>query len=1061
MKLMKQYKETVNKIVVGLYRRLEDLEYDIFQNNLFNKIKIKEVGDMILNGDILQDMHKELIDQMTQDELVSKGGSVRSLIRREIFVSGRNALKIAPCPQDVWRDVIIMLTQNLQETFKFLRESSALRGRHKARVRAIHEVVLAALEHRFIENDFGRRELEVRLNLALDQLRQESVEDKLDKELREVWGILDTIKGTYEKNYSSEMKTVNKYLELTEVEADIVISDIQRFLESFPKGKIPQEYDEREEYLMNVPKVIPRQMKTCEYHVRTVKKWKYGLWESLSMYSNKCGPELRKDAEQWLDKRMLEVKNRLKLQLSLHAPRYERVRREIRDVRHAELKLHRDRMEGHKLAVERYIDELRENTRGLHVTLKLRVSQIEDDLSETENQVDSEIKTNKIKENLNQMEKKYQHFGDGLKDILSEFREECSNKISWIRESNLNFMKAIKLFSEGGNYSSNEAEKLTEQLDELDEDLEQEASAILRRIEDIQDSSVKKVRVKVDKTKEGLSVVMEELQFSDLVVGVITRVQAAIKRDTLSLKRQGKLLKAQLAAAVTDTLGKHVADTWPRVFSELESRQQFLLRAVEIYQDVNDGQSSGQLAFLQLSNEKRQREALQSKLARGTRRFPDYRETLLGNLEPARDVKSFLARVFVILWDALGEIQEAACDFYQSKSNRPVLKTELIHPEFDSFMEEILLKVKYYHAQCVDVWLEQVQEYLTTVVNLRKSANEHAQSKLRRFHEASLAALRESRGNFLSEFQSKKREGLLRVGELEGRLRPHHGYQGNRRLLEELHKKVMDHSAQLGEDMEVFYKSFKGLQSESTSLNFQNTGLFCCCPFRTCQGHRVACPVKEYEADFLFEAQESSEHSLQSYKLDIRAEGGRLCAVLEQLFHPDMTDSLNSLVDTVCSSLRASQQSAATATTYEGEAITHRRSTVAPRHKRSVRAKSFRSVALPMGHKTVDLPPQQSMECDTLYTTSIYPRLDELQQVSSRLTWAALPTSEHQAERSQPINIDIVISNCVKDYTSLQEQCTQEACSHFESYKKELTKCMEDWDRNVQSVKKLYLISYM
>nr|CAD7571159.1 unnamed protein product [Timema californicum] len=939
--LMKPYKESVNKIVVGLYARLEDLDSDnIFQNNLFSKIKIKEVGDMILSGDILQGMHKELTDQITQDE-------------------------------DVWRDVINMLTQNLQETFKFLRESGALWGRHKARVRAIHEVVLAALEHRFIESDFGRQKLEARLNLALDQLRQESVEDKLDKELREVWGILDTIKSI--------------------------------------------------------------------------------LWESLRTYSNKCGPELRKDAEQWINKRTLEVKNRLTLKLSLHAPRYERVRREIRDVRHAELKLHRDRMEGHKLAVEMYLDELRDNTRGLRATLKLRVSQIEDVLSETENQLDSEIKTNKIKENLNQMEEKYQHFGDGLKDILFEFREECCNKISWIRESNLNFMKAIKLFSEGGNYSSDEAEMFSEQLDELDEDLEEEASAILRRIEDIQDSSVKKVRVKVDKTKESLSVVMEELQFSDLVVGVISRVQAAIKRDTLTLKRQGKLLEARLAAAVADTPGEHMADTWPRVFTELERRQQYLLRAVEIYQDVNDGQSSGQPAFLQLSNEKRQREALQLKLARGTRRFPDYREALLGTLEPARDVESFLARVFVILWDALGEIQEAACDFYQSKSNRPVLKTELIHPEFDSFMEEILLKVKYYHAQCVDVWLEQVQEFFTTVVKLRTSANEHAQSNLRRFHEASLAALRESRANFLSEFQSKKREGLLRVGELEGRLRPHHGYQGNRHLLEELHKEVMDRSAQLGEDMEVFYNIFKGSQSEFTSLNFQNTGLE---ERRSAVAHSepardiVTCPVKEYE--------ESSEQSSQSYKLDMRAEGGRLSAVLEQLFHPDMTDRLNSLVDTVYSSLRA-----ATATAHEGGAITHRRSTVAPRHKRSVRAKSFRGVTLPVGHKTVNLPPQRSVECDTLYTTSIYPRLDELRQVSSRLTWAALPTSEHQAERSRTINIDDVISNCAEDYASLQEQFTQEACSHFESYKKELTKCTEDWDRNVRSVKKLYLVPYM
>ncbi|CAG2062925.1 unnamed protein product, partial [Timema podura] len=154
-------------------------------------------------------------------------------------------------------------------------------------------------------------------------------------------------------------------------------------------------------------------------------------------------------------------------------------------------------------------------------------------------------------------------------------------------------------------------------------------------------------------------------------------------------------------------------------------------------------------------------------------------------------------------------------DFYQSKFDRPVLKTELIHPEFDSFMEEILLKVKYYHAQCVDVWLEQVQEYLTTVLNLRTSANEHAQSELRSFHEASLAALRESHGNFLSQLQSKKTEGLLRVGELEGRLRPHHGYHGNRHLLEELHKEVMDRSTQLGEDMEFFYNSFKVRRIES------------------------------------------------------------------------------------------------------------------------------------------------------------------------------------------------------------------------------------------------------
>ncbi|KYB25095.1 hypothetical protein TcasGA2_TC031381 [Tribolium castaneum] len=370
--------------------------------------------------------------------------------------------------QNLWTNITTYMESNINNTNIFLKNSAHLWDNHFARTDEIKKLVLKEMTNLIEKHHKLAQNFEKKMYNALDKLREGSSTAKLNKHLKEVNKFLDATGNLYSSQCAAEIKLLKKYYDLTEQECELLISELDRFLsenadkEPILERKSWQNINGLQEHEQVSPTnseddLIPYQMKSCQYQVDAVNNWMFGLWEAIKSYMVTCRSELLNQAEQWMEKVKTKLRKRLEIREATLRPRYSRVKTMIYDVRLKELENHQTFMQKLENKVQKYVADSHQSVELSKEKRVKIVENFESEMKEIEEKLKNATKSFQVAACIEQTKtlsgEVRRKFDETFHENYSEIEQNRKNINAMI----CHFGTSIKLFSEGGDFSRDEA----------------------------------------------------------------------------------------------------------------------------------------------------------------------------------------------------------------------------------------------------------------------------------------------------------------------------------------------------------------------------------------------------------------------------------------------------------------------------------------------------------------------------------------------------------------------------------------------------------------------------
>jgi hypothetical protein len=395
------------------------------------------------------------------------------------------------------------LGERLRDTYKILHDTGHLGDSHMVRVALAQKLTITCVEDLSTNNDSIEQANEVNHNLALEQLKSASDIDKLQQQYEAISTMLGRINDMYNQHNESEIEKLENFMNFPESLSKILMSEFHCFLEKHPRTAY--QIINRGTSLITVCSPIksdtssllmplPRAILQTELQEIYLSNWRNGFLETFETNINHVPQELKHHAQLWVDERARALRMRHSLKLMSHSIRKERLKA-ARDNRMAELKHHETRLESHLNAVYDLVNKL---PNGAENFLSLDAPQLYPfcdwidriqtsvDALSSQNPIDIETKKMKMCSYAPRLYKHRDLFEKSLDVGIECGKSQVENRIQEARISNIRFMSQLKLFSEGGRYSAQEATRtcaaLTKAADALEVCLVKSTEALnLRR----------------------------------------------------------------------------------------------------------------------------------------------------------------------------------------------------------------------------------------------------------------------------------------------------------------------------------------------------------------------------------------------------------------------------------------------------------------------------------------------------------------------------------------------------------------------------------------------------
>ncbi|PSN37123.1 hypothetical protein C0J52_12597 [Blattella germanica] len=199
-----------------------------------------------------------------------------------------------------------------------------------------------------------------------------------------------------------------------------------------------------------------------------------------------------------------------------------------------------------------------------------------------------------------------------------------------------------------------------------------------------------------------------------------------------------------------------------------------------------------------------------ARLKVGKKSFHNYQGMLFGTVEPpASNSPSFMARIRSKLWDTFSKVQHVAAEYFAMKGSSPIIKTEFIQPTYKKFVEDILTRFQNYHQQCEEVWVQQVEDFMSLVVQVQDSVHNYEHRFAEEFHELKKEYIKKYLGAAALDLAEKLKENTGKLEAMEKKLMPLHGHPGNGRLLNALTTQANVAAVAMKEDLDFYVRKTK------------------------------------------------------------------------------------------------------------------------------------------------------------------------------------------------------------------------------------------------------------
>ncbi|KAJ8291181.1 hypothetical protein GJAV_G00022330 [Gymnothorax javanicus] len=227
-----------------------------------------------------------------------------------------------------------------------------------------------------------------------------------------------------------------------------------------------------------------------------------------------------------------ELKSGLDLQVDLLQSRAKRIETEIHNVRAEELVLHRDHVEKYLRNVEDTLSEIRIRVRDLQHRHQEQTDEFSTQINALENVFASAANSDKM----------------GCMSPVS-----CSPVRCYVHgEANAQFIKSFRLFSYGGNYTSQEIDVFQKQLEKEAKRVDSTEEAITLDMEGTESRCLEQAKDVISAFEEKFRFLIGDLKFAERVRRVFMDMQVQIKAEVARSNMQKKTLGDMLMQLESD-----------------------------------------------------------------------------------------------------------------------------------------------------------------------------------------------------------------------------------------------------------------------------------------------------------------------------------------------------------------------------------------------------------------------------------------------------------------------------------------------------------------------------
>ncbi|KAL2079811.1 hypothetical protein ACEWY4_025555 [Coilia grayii] len=230
------------------------------------------------------------------------------------------------------------------------------------------------------------------------------------------------------------------------------------------------------------------------------------------------------------------------LRLHLHQPRAKRIEKDIYNVRSAELVFHRDHVDKHCKAVLHSLANYRSEFQDLQMQQHKLTADFRTYICGMEDMFNLATKSDILVNLSAVLQPNLEKHINVIQASQRHFREKLEQKLQDLRGANVQFMKSIRLFSEGGNFTPKETEPYQKRLEKIAKRIDSFDETLSLDMENTEYKCLEQAKDIMVRFEEKFQFLAVDLKFLEKIQGTLTNIQVQIKSEVSNSNMQNKKL---------------------------------------------------------------------------------------------------------------------------------------------------------------------------------------------------------------------------------------------------------------------------------------------------------------------------------------------------------------------------------------------------------------------------------------------------------------------------------------------------------------------------------------
>ncbi|KAG9490607.1 hypothetical protein GDO78_006106 [Eleutherodactylus coqui] len=277
-----------------------------------------------------------------------------------------------------------------------------------------------------------------------------------------------------------------------------------------------------------------------------------------------------------------ELKSELDLRCHLHQPRGQRIKMDIHNVRAAELRLHSKRVDRHCEGVNEALGNLKEESVLLIEKMKNDTQNFRGKISDMENTFLNTRKSDKLVTLSNSLPSILDNHTSRVQMAMRNYRQHVEEMLGKLCDTNSEFIKSFRLFSEGGNFSPDEIEILRKRLHNASASIASFEGSIMVDLEGLESQCLEQATEVVKKFEDKFQYITTDMIFLENIQQLLTNLQVKIKALVATSNSQSQQINSHLEQLQMKT----DACAYPNIDKELVSSQELYAFMKTVMEEV-------------------------------------------------------------------------------------------------------------------------------------------------------------------------------------------------------------------------------------------------------------------------------------------------------------------------------------------------------------------------------------------------------------------------------------------------------------------------------------------